>query len=84
MIGQLIRGVRALHEAGYVHRNIKPSNILQRSSQHDWVLSDFSSCCPLGAALICTCRGPLLILPAFHCEFHIKLHTAKMYLLIAQ
>ena len=51
VLGPLIKGARALHDAGYAHRNIKPSNILRRSSQRDWALSDLASCKPLGVPL---------------------------------
>ena len=51
VLGQVLKTVKALHEEGYAHRNIKPSNILQRDKQHDWMLSDFAASCPVGAAL---------------------------------
>ena len=52
VLGQVLKTVKALHDAGYAHRNIKPSNILQREKQHDWMLFDFSASCPVGALLL--------------------------------
>ena len=49
LISQMLRSVQALHWACYAHRNIKPSNILRRLKQHDWILTDFDSAAPLGA-----------------------------------
>jgi serine/threonine protein kinase len=49
VLGQALNAVKALHEAGFAHRNIKPSNILRRLRQHDWVLFDFASSAPLSA-----------------------------------
>ena len=51
VLGQVLKVLDVLHEAGYAHRNIKPSNILQRDKQHDWMLSNFAASCPVGAAL---------------------------------
>lgn len=50
VLGQVLKAVIALHGAGYAHRNIKPSNILQRGTQHDWILSDFAASCPLSVS----------------------------------
>jgi serine/threonine protein kinase len=47
VLGQVLKAVKRLHEQGYAHRNIKPSNILRRLKQHDWVLFDFASAAPL-------------------------------------
>ncbi|NJR41439.1 MAG: hypothetical protein HC767_01035 [Akkermansiaceae bacterium] len=55
VLGQVLKSVTALHAAGYAHRNIKPSNILQRGKQHDWMLFDFSASCPIGAPLLSAC-----------------------------
>jgi serine/threonine protein kinase len=49
VLGQVLKAVKALHGAGYAHRNIKPSNIQSRLKQHDWVLFDFASSAPLSA-----------------------------------
>jgi serine/threonine protein kinase len=51
VLGQVLKALMALHGAGYAHCNIKPSNILQREKQHDWVLSDFACCRPQSALL---------------------------------
>lgn len=41
--GQLLSGLRAAHEAGTLHRDFKPDNIMLRSppAQHDVVIMDF-------------------------------------------
>ena len=49
MLSQVLRSVKALHVAGYAHCNIKPSNILRRLKQHDWILSDLACAAPVGA-----------------------------------
>ena len=49
LMSQVLRSVKTLHGAGYAHCNIKPSNILRRLQQHDWILSDFACAAPLGA-----------------------------------
>jgi serine/threonine protein kinase len=54
VLGQVLQTLAALHDAGFAHRNIKPSNILQRVQQHDWMLFDFSASCPVGVALFIT------------------------------
>jgi serine/threonine protein kinase len=51
VIGQVLKAVHVLHAQGYAHRNIKPSNILRRLKQHDWVLSDFGCAASLGMPL---------------------------------
>jgi serine/threonine protein kinase len=48
VIGQVVRAMQALHEAGYAHSNIKPSSIVKHDTKK-WVLSDLSSCQLLGA-----------------------------------
>lgn len=49
MLSQVLRTLMALHSEGFAHRNIKPSNILRRPMQHDWILVDFASTAPVGA-----------------------------------
>jgi serine/threonine protein kinase len=56
VLGQVLKAVKGLHGAGYAHRNIKPSNILRRLKQHDWVLFDFASSAPLSASPFWTSR----------------------------
>jgi serine/threonine protein kinase len=40
-----------LHKAGYVHCDIKPSNVLWLADMHAWTLIDFGSTCKAGMAL---------------------------------
>ena len=54
VLGQVLKAVKALHAVGYAHRNIKPSNIMRRLKQHDWVLSDFACAAPLSAPHFCS------------------------------
>ena len=51
-IVQVLKVLKQLHSAGYAHRNIKPSNILQRLTNPEWMLVDFACCAALGAALL--------------------------------
>jgi serine/threonine protein kinase len=59
VLGQVLKAVKELHGAGYAHRNIKPSNILRRLKQHDWVLFDFASSAPLSASSFWTKKASL-------------------------
>ncbi|KAG5448738.1 Serine/threonine-protein kinase mrck-1 [Clonorchis sinensis] len=47
-IAEMVLAINALHDLGYVHRDIKPDNVLIESSGHV-VLADFGSCLKLGA-----------------------------------
>ena len=70
MLGQVLKSVKALHGVGYAHRNIKPSNILQREKQHDWMLFDFSASCPVGVHLMrCSAQ------PRGNCRTRILINT---------
>jgi serine/threonine protein kinase len=89
VLGQVLQTLAALHEAGFAHRNIKPSNILQREQQHDWMLFDFSASCPVGAALFSTldvfaftCSDMSMVLvPWITQSFLLLLHCAAPSLL---
>ncbi|KAL5108983.1 Serine/threonine-protein kinase MRCK beta [Taenia crassiceps] len=43
----LVKAINSLHELGYVHRDIKPDNVLLETSGHI-VLTDFGSCLRIG------------------------------------
>ncbi|CAH8454034.1 unnamed protein product [Heterobilharzia americana] len=46
-VAEMVLAINALHQLGYVHRDIKPDNVLLQSSGHI-VLADFGSCLKLG------------------------------------
>ncbi|TNN20452.1 Serine/threonine-protein kinase MRCK gamma [Schistosoma japonicum] len=46
-VSEMVLAINALHQLGYVHRDIKPDNVLLQSSGHI-VLADFGSCLKLG------------------------------------
>lgn len=46
------RAMNYMHEMGYVHRDIKPGNILRRPGEHDWTLIDFGCSVRIGARLL--------------------------------
>jgi serine/threonine protein kinase len=37
-----------VHEAGYVHRNLKPSNVLWQPSRNRWILIDYGLAAIIG------------------------------------
>ena len=63
VLGQMLKSLKALHDEGFAHRNLKPSNILHRKSHNDWVLADFACAAILSAspsharAIALNCRG---------------------------
>lgn len=44
---KLIESIRAVHDAGFVHCDIKPENIMQRPDTHRPILIDFGSAHPI-------------------------------------
>lgn len=52
VLGQMLKSLKALHEGGFAHRNLKPSNILHRRSHKDWVLADFACAVVLSTYLL--------------------------------
>ena len=55
----LIDSVKAVHEAGFVHCDIKPENIMERpNAKHRPVLIDFGSAHPIEAGPTCFLKNP--------------------------
>ena len=47
--------LQGLHEAGWVHGDLKPSNAIWLPSSNSWTLIDFGSAAQIGARA--SCRG---------------------------
>lgn len=48
ILGHVSERIAELHEAGYVHRDLKPGNIMWQPRSYSWVLIDFGISSPLG------------------------------------
>ena len=48
VLAHVAKRVRELHEKGFVHRDIKPGNIIWLPKKHCWTLIDFGLSSPLG------------------------------------
>jgi serine/threonine protein kinase len=55
VLGQIASHIAAMHAAGYVHGNIKPSNILWLPRQAMWTTVDFAYACHAGS------EGPAVV-----------------------
>lgn len=68
---QVLRCLKVLHASGYAHQNIKPSNVMRRLDQHDWILADLSCAARLGVSLLTAfrhCSAPSVA--AVHCSMN--------------
>lgn len=48
VLSHIAHRLRDLHKAGYVHRDIKPGNIMWLPRKKRWTLIDFGCAAPLG------------------------------------
>ena len=54
----LLDSVKAVHDAGFVHCDIKPENIMERPNKHLPILIDFGSAHPLEDESVCFRKQP--------------------------
>ena len=48
-LSHIAHRLEQLHESGWVHRDLKPGNILRLPRDHSWTLMDFGCAAPTGA-----------------------------------
>lgn len=48
VLGHVSERIADLHDAGYVHRDLKPGNIMWQPRNYSWVLIDFGIASPIG------------------------------------
>lgn len=56
IIMQIATELKAMHEAGYAHRDLKPGNVMWLPSKNRWALIDFGCAAQIGssAGVACT------------------------------
>jgi serine/threonine-protein kinase PpkA len=63
LLRQAVVAVSQLHDGGYVHRDVKPANLLLRSCG-ELVLADFGLACPVGATSLAP-QGTVIGTPCY-------------------
>lgn len=58
ILGHVSQRVSELHDAGYVHRHLKPGNILWQRRTHTWVLIDFGLAARINRTARVACGTP--------------------------
>jgi serine/threonine protein kinase len=64
IVGQVAAGLSALHEAGIIHRDVKPSNVMVRSAS-SFALTDFGTAKRLRIDTTLTPHGQVVGTPAY-------------------
>ena len=67
-IAELTLALDAIHQIGYVHRDIKPDNMLMDTKGH-LKLADFGTCMKMDSVSVWPTAMLLLACPAYVCTF---------------
>lgn len=52
VLGHICQCIENLHLSGYVHRDLKPGNMIWQPSTATWVLIDFGLCAEIGSTAV--------------------------------
>jgi serine/threonine protein kinase len=80
VLGQILKSLKAMHDGGYAHRNLKPSNVLRRGSHNDWVLADFACAAVLSALPLALSSSPPVAVSAARCLWLSSESTTELVL----
>ena len=67
VLADILLRLSAMHACGWVHRDLKPGNVLWRPHEHQWTLIDFGCAAETGAPPTATAWKPRPSQPARHC-----------------